>query len=234
MIKGASFLLKTKRLFHRVTYRTAHLLIFTSSLMLISACEKSPSTELTSTKEMQVNEGEQEVPVDSSSYRTIEWLELLPEDDLQALLNPPDYLNDIVDGSMEDQIASKIQSAMSSDDQAQNAYEEALVSTRFVEDMNGQNIRVPGYVVPIESEFVGEGAGYQLVKRFFLVPFFGACLHMPPPPPNQIIYVTSEEGFKLPSIYDPVWVSGGLKTALYEDQLATAAYVMDMVKLEPY
>lgn len=205
-----------------------------AAFFVITGCEQAVvNDETESSNQIEVVKAE-ETNVNTQEYRTIEWLELLPEDDLQALLNPPDYLNEIVDGSAEDQIASQIQSAMSADDSPQSAYEQALVSTRFVEEMNGQDIRVPGYVVPLESEYISEGQGYQLVKRFFLVPFFGACLHMPPPPPNQIIYVTSEEGFKLPSIYDPVWVSGTLKTALYEDQLATSAYVMNMEKLEPY
>ncbi len=177
----------------------------------------------------------------SGVYHTIEWGDLIPEDDLQALLNPPDYLIQIEDGSAEDQITSTIQNAMAANEAANKAannaengekqvdpYEQALVSTNIIESMNGQNVRIPGFVVPLEFN------DSQVVTSFFLVPFFGACIHAPPPPPNQIIFVESERGFALENLYEPIWVSGKLATELFEDQLATAAYTMRLTHIEKY
>ena len=46
----------------------------------------------------------------------------------------------------------------------------------------GQSVRLPGYVVPLEDLAAG-------IKEFLLVPYFGACVHSPPPPANQIVHV---------------------------------------------
>ncbi|WDE08431.1 DUF3299 domain-containing protein [Thalassomonas viridans] len=169
-----------------------------------------------------------ESATDISHYETVEWVSLMPEDDLQALLNPPDYLVQITDGSMEDQIASQIQNAMSQEQTGKDSYQQALVSTDIIEAMDGKNIRIPGFVVPLEYD------ENQLITSFFLVPFFGACIHAPPPPPNQIIYVESAAGIVHHSLYDPVWVLGTLSTTLVENDMAIAAYSMEMQHIENY
>lgn len=159
-------------------------------------------------------------------FKTIEWVDLMPQEDLDAILNPPSYISEIEDGSPEDQISSQIQSsiAAANDDR----YQQALVSTTIKAEMDGRAIRIPGYIVPLEFD------DDQVVTEFFLVPFFGACIHVPPPPPNQIIYVNYPEGFKLEALYNPFWVSGVLKTSLIENDVATAAYAIDVHHLEVY
>ena len=161
-----------------------------------------------------------------SSFKTVEWIDLMPKEDLEALLNPPKSVTDVEDGSFEDQISSQIQNtiAAASDDR----YQQALVSTKVVAKFDGESIRIPGFVVPLEFD------DDQTITQFFLVPYFGACIHVPPPPPNQIIFVNYPKGFKLEALYEPFWISGVVKTSLKENDLATAAYVMDMQKLEPY
>ncbi len=161
-------------------------------------------------------------------FTTVEWDALIPAEDLAAISNPPDYILQLVDGSIDDQIGNSIKSAMNQDSQAVEVYEQALISTNIIEEMNGKKLRIPGFVVPLE--FKSE----KVATSFFIVPYFGACLHMPPPPPNQIIYVESEQGVLIESLYDPVWVSGTISTELFEDQLATAAYTMTLSYLEPY
>lgn len=162
------------------------------------------------------------------NYQEIEWTELIPKTDLDALLNPPDYIMDVEDGSIEDQLVRKIPSVMSTEQGAENNYEKALISTKIIEAMDGKNIEIPGFIVPVE--FNDE----QVVTSFFLVPYFGACLHMPAPPPNQIIYVEIKQGFVLETLYDPVVVSGTLSVALFEDQIATSAYTMKIDKIRMY
>ena len=77
-------------------------------------------------------------------------------------------------------------------------------------------MRLPGYVVPLE-EVKGE------LKEFLLVPYFGACIHSPPPPANQIVHVTSRTPLKGWRTMDAVWVNGTLKAARSESRWAPAA-----------
>jgi hypothetical protein len=162
----------------------------------------------------------------ASEFQTLEWTDLIPEDDLQALLNPPSYIADIEDGSLEDQISNQIQNSIGN--AADDRYQQALVSTKVVTDMNNVAVRIPGFIVPLEFN------DDQAVTQFFLVPFFGACIHVPPPPPNQIILVDSPEGLPLETLYDPFWISGVLKTSLTENDLASSAYSMILAKYEQY
>jgi len=159
-------------------------------------------------------------------FETIQWTDLIPGDDLEALLNPPDYLAEIEDGSEEDQISGSIQ--MSKVDPGEDRYQQALVSTQVIDEMDGRSVRIPGFIVPLEFD------DEQTITQFFLVPFFGACIHVPPPPPNQIILVNYAKGLKLTALYDPFWISGEIKTSLIENNLATAAYVMEMHAYEAY
>lgn len=196
---------------------------------LLIACSQSgpqsgPDADSGVTSGNQVLAKQQET--EAISYRTIQWTDLLPQEDLDALLNPPDYLDEIEDGSEEDTLSSQFMLAMAqaSDDR----YMQALSSTRIKAEFDKQSIRIPGFIVPLEF-------GEQLtVTRFFLVPFFGACIHVPPPPPNQIIYGVFEKGLKLHALHEPVWVTGTLKTSLTENAVATSAYAMEVVAVETY
>ena len=96
-------------------------------------------------------------------------------------MTPPDYINEIEDGSLEDNFEQQIADAF---DKPDDPYSRALVSTNVIAEMDGARVRIPGFIVPIETN------EDKLVTEFFIVPYFGACLHMPPPPPNQIIYAS--------------------------------------------
>ncbi len=162
------------------------------------------------------------------TYQEIEWIELMPETDLDALLNPPEYILSVEEGAAEDTIDSIKASEMDTELNGQSDYEKALVSTDTIEAMDGKYIEIPGYIVPVAF------TDAQIVTSFFLVPYFGACLHMPPPPPNQIIYIEIEDGFKLEDFYEPVIVSGKLSISLFEDAIASSAYTMTMDKMRFY
>ena len=164
---------------------------------------------------------------EEASFETIEWVSLIPEDVLEILLNPPEYISDIEDGSADDTISSQIKNALTaaSDDK----YQQALVSTEVNADMNGAMVRIPGFVVPLEFN------DDQTVTQFFLVPYFGACLHMPPPPPNQIILVNAAgQGIPMPDLYVPFWISGKLETTISENEIAMSAYSLEMMAHEIY
>jgi hypothetical protein len=94
--------------------------------------------------------------------------------------------------------------------------------------LNLMRVKVPGFVVPLE--FSKDG----MVREFFLVPYVGACIHVPPPPPNQIVFVELAVAMRLPSVYDAVWITGTLRTQIKNSQLGTAAYTLEATKVEKY
>jgi hypothetical protein len=83
-------------------------------------------------------------------------------------------------------------------------------------DMNGVEVKIPGFVVPLE-ESGGE------VTEFLLVPYFGACIHTPPPPANQILHVRPRQAAKFRSM-DTVWVTGKLQTVKNESMMGVSGY----------
>ena len=163
---------------------------------------------------------------DNLVFETIEWPDLMPPEVLAILLNPPEYIAEIEDGSAEDQISSQMKSAVAQSEE--DAYQQALVSTDVNENLDGAMIRIPGFVVPLEFD------EEQTISQFFLVPYFGACLHMPPPPPNQIILVNAPKGIQMSALYDPFWIEGQLSTSFQENDMATSAYAMQLQRIEPY
>lgn len=88
--------------------------------------------------------------------------------------------------------------------------------------LNNQRVSIGGYIVPLDFEAT-------TVKEFLLVPFVGACIHVPPPPANQIVYVKSEKGFEITGAgaFDPVTVSGVMKTSTAFTGLADAGYTIE-------
>ncbi len=95
-------------------------------------------------------------------------------------------------------------------------------------ELDGQLVRLPGFIVPLD---IGRDG---LVTEFFLVPYFGACIHVPPPPPNQIVYVRMAKGIALDSIYDAYWITGRLRLQNKTTRLGAAAYHLAGEKVEIY
>lgn len=96
---------------------------------------------------------------------------------------------------------------------------------RVVTELNGKRVRIGGYVVPLDFEAT-------TIKEFLLVPFVGACIHVPPPPANQIVYVRAEKGFVIGSTFDAVTVTGTIKTETALTGLADAGYSLDAETVE--
>ena len=168
----------------------------------------------------------QDQGADLSAFEVIEWTQLMPKEDLEALQNPPDYIMDIEEGSEEEKVVN--QGELSTDMFFDDEYQRALLSTTVVPEMNGKAIRIPGFIVPLEFN------DDKTVSQFFLVPFFGACIHVPPPPPNQVIHVTSSNGVELENLYTPHWISGVVNSIYTENEIATATYAMDAISVEVY
>lgn len=93
---------------------------------------------------------------------------------------------------------------------------------------DGKKIRIPGYTVPFSYDAKAK------ISEFLLVPYFGACIHALPPPPNQTIFVRTETPVPLKDLPQAVWVEGTLHAEKQESDLADAAYVIDMSLLEKY
>lgn len=91
----------------------------------------------------------------------------------------------------------------------------------------GQSVRLPGYVVPLEDLAAG-------LKEFLLVPYFGACVHSPPPPANQIVHVLLDKPAKNLRLMDVVWVSGPLSATQTDSHMGVAGYRIDAKAVTPY
>ena len=94
--------------------------------------------------------------------------------------------------------------------------------------LDGALVRLPGFIIPLEARRDG------VMSEFLLVPYFGACIHVPPPPPNQLVHVTIPKRTTVQSIYDAYWVTGKLKLQNKTTQLGSAAYELSAEKIETY
>ena len=111
------------------------------------------------------------------------------------------------------------------------------IRSSIVEGLNGQRIRISGYLLPLEV------TGSK-VTEFLLVPYVGACIHVPPPPPNQIVHVkiVPEEGYKSKKLYETVRITGVIsgksmvKELYFVDGSAgiNIGYTMQADRVEPY
>jgi hypothetical protein len=79
-----------------------------------------------------------------------------------------------------------------------------------IKQLIGKSIKIPGFAVPLEGD-----DGFEYVKEFLLVPTFGACIHVPPPPPNQVIHVILDKPVYFEKLMYAVWVSGIVEIGEY-------------------
>jgi len=111
------------------------------------------------------------------------------------------------------------------------------IQTAVVKELNGKLVRLPGYILPLEL------SGLK-VTEFLLVPYVGACIHVPPPPPNQIVFVKTglKKGYASKKLYDPVWVTGVISVQSMVKDLflvdgsagVQIGYNMQANQIEPY
>ncbi len=151
----------------------------------------------------------------AEAAREIDWDALIPSDFR-------------LDGILE---KYNLQEFDDSDPRAQEIMDEiraAWDAAPVVKDIDGQLIRLPGYVVPLELNADG-------IHQFLLVPYYGACIHVPPPPANQTIYVTTEDtgGVEI-DMFLPVWVTGVIRAERVSSELAESGYRIEATLIEPY
>ncbi|MBW3697439.1 DUF3299 domain-containing protein [Vibrio sp. T187] len=141
---------------------------------------------------------------DSDSMLTLDWIDLIPENE-RAQLDP--FGMPTVDHSNPQAQQSKIGAVRS--------------------ELNGSTVKIPGFVIPLEGDA-------DKVTEFLLVPYFGACIHVPPPPPNQIIYVKFPKGAPVQELWDVIYVIGTLKTESMSHDLAETGYLIEGMEIEAY
>ena len=101
-------------------------------------------------------------------------------------------------------------------------------TTSPARDLNNKLVSVPGFMVPLEDDA-------DRVTEFILVPFAGACIHVPPPPPNQMIYVKLQHNQKAKmSFTEPIIVTGRLHVTTVDSPYGDISFIMDGDAVGPY
>ena len=100
-------------------------------------------------------------------------------------------------------------------------------ATKLNDRLDGALIRMPGFIIPLET-------GTKGVTDFILVPYVGACIHTPPPPPNQLVLAKSRKPWPIDQLWDPVWVVGLMRTHLQSTELAQTGYALSVESMEIY
>ena len=157
--------------------------------------------------------------------RELAWEEMVPPD-----WNP----NSVFDRYTDDEFARM------SDEEYFRLQKEAqamLDEAPTVDSRDGQTVKIPGFMLPLEFEDTN-------ISEFLLVPYFGACIHTPPPPANQIIHGKLENEFAMNELFEPVWITGKIKTIRTETVLGEegftqtltidTGYTMEVEQVLPY
>lgn len=163
---------------------------------------------------------------DTEKYLEIEWTALMPSDDLEALLNAPDFFDEIEEGSRNDSLDMLLTG--DPEDPRTARYLQALGSMSIVEEYDQKRIRIPGFIVPLVSD------EKQNITEFFIVPYFGACLHLPPPPPNQILHVKTDKKVRPNGLQDAFWFEGQVNIETTSNLLGKSAYTLKLENISPY
>ncbi|MEZ4705711.1 MAG: DUF3299 domain-containing protein [Caldilineaceae bacterium] len=155
---------------------------------------------------------------DDVVYREINWYGLIPADfGPDAIMSKyQDQLAVMEDGSPE---ANALYMKM----------QEELDNAPLNVAIDGALVRLPGFIAPLDYTD-------EIITEFLLVPYFGACIHVPPPPVNQTVLVKTAEGqgIKVEDSYNPFWIMGKLSSEKTTTRLAAAGYYVQDAIIEPY
>ena len=162
--------------------------------------------------------------------RVLDWGDLAPEGYFESLLEKKKSTFGGIFDSFGD--AFGFDNIDDDSEEAQKAYDELQVSLRsapIVPELNGEYVKLAGFVVPLEFDF--ENGTFT---EFLLAPYFGACIHVPPPPSNQIVHVKSPKPLEQKLLNYAVWVTGTMTTDSVDSEYGYAGYSMKDVHLEIY
>ena len=150
-----------------------------------------------------------------SEVREIEWEALIPEDWRPEVLMEQYNADEISDD----------------DPRAQQLFDKLIAlwnEAPVVPALEGKRVKLPGFVVPLEMDA-------KKIDQFLLVPYFGACIHVPPPPANQTVHVLTREGMAFEGqLFDTVWVTGTMRVERLSSDLAEAGYRLEDASVVPY
>lgn len=162
---------------------------------------------------------------------TIMWEDLMPEGSEEALMREYEEFY----AMLEKRYAANMTTLADANDPyamieegSEFDFMPQLGSFETVEELDGELVRIPGYVVPFDFD------PKQKWREFLFVPYMGACIHTPPPPPNQIVMVRVEEPMRVDDIWAPYWIEGTLTTEKSETDLAASAYMLSLDSIEEY
>ncbi len=155
------------------------------------------------------------MPLWAAEPKELDWPALIPEG---APVIPPQLapLHDM----------SQLSDALSAE--SAPAARQQAPDAPVVKSLDGQQVKIPGYIVPLEVSEEGR------TTEFLLVPYYGACIHVPPPPSNQIVHVSSEMGVRVEDLYQPYWIEGKMQVRASSSELADAGYQMEAEKIYAY
>jgi hypothetical protein len=156
------------------------------------------------------------IPAIGSAYKEVEWDELIPEGWRKKVILELTRMRRY--GSLTD-----------GDPRADEAYarlKKTWDAAPPTKTYIGKPIRIAGYVVPLDAERMQS-------SDFLLVPYFGACVHSPPPPANQIILIKPPKGSRFRTM-DAIWVEGILTEGKTSSEVGTSTYVLTADKIMPY
>jgi len=162
------------------------------------------------------DEDEKKKALSDKEYRELDWKELAPdtesEDKIIAKYQP--LIDKIPEGGKD---AKPIYDKMIAEFNALPANPK----------LDGQKIKIPGYVTVLEQD-------KGLVREFLLVPYYGACIHVPPPPLNNTLLIKLKKNQRLhfDDVYSPVWVKGIIQTKNTKTDLATAGYLINNAEVK--
>jgi uncharacterized protein len=140
----------------------------------------------------------------SGATREIKWEELSPKD-----WDPFAAIRDLNFATLKDS-DPKAMEALSKLTDARN-------KAPVVPELAGQSVKISGFIIPLTKV-------KDEVHDFLLVPYFGACIHTPPPPSNMVLHVIPDKPFKGGVAMDAVTVSGTLSIERTESPWGTAGY----------
>lgn len=156
-----------------------------------------------------------EAPLSADGTREIEWDALIPDDFRPDKLMADYAIDELSD---DDPRAAEMMEKL------RELWDQAPVRT----ELDGAQVKLPGFIVPVEAD-EKEATG------FLLVPYYGACIHVPPPPANQTVYVVTEAGKGAkPELFDVVWVTGTMSVKRIENDIAEAGYTLYASEIAPY
>ena len=156
------------------------------------------------------------IPAIGSAYKEVEWDELMPEGWRKKVILELTRMRRY--GSLTD-----------GDPRADEAYarlKKTWDAAPPTKTYIGKLIRIAGYVVPLDAERMQS-------CEFLLVPYFGACVHSPPPPANQIILIKPPKGSRFRTM-DAIWVEGILTEGKTSSEVGTSTYVLTADKITLY